>query len=147
MRLRRPPGRPKKRAGQRTSFWRPSRTSCGRRSTRLLGWASLLKDRVIDPALAKPLEVIHRNAQAQVKIIDDILDVSRVITGKFRLETEAGRSVTIARDAIEVVRPSAAAKKLTIEFSPPNRLLSAGRGSRALATSRLESAVECSEVH
>jgi PAS domain S-box-containing protein len=84
----------------------------------ILGWATLLKDRVKDPATAKPLEVIHRNAQAQVKIIDDILDVSRVITGKFRLEPKPMDLVAVAREALEVVRPSAEAKKIQLEFAP-----------------------------
>jgi PAS domain S-box-containing protein len=84
----------------------------------ILGWATLLKDRVKDPEAVKPLEVIHRNAQAQVKIIDDILDVSRVITGKFRLEPKPMDLVAVAREALEVVRPSADAKKIQLEFAP-----------------------------
>jgi CheY-like chemotaxis protein len=86
----------------------------------ILGWATLLKDRVKDPSLAKPIDVIHRNAQAQVKIIDDILDVSRVITGKFRLEARPSDLVAITREAIDVVRPSAAAKNIALEFNPGN---------------------------
>jgi signal transduction histidine kinase len=84
----------------------------------ILGWSTLLMDRLTDPAIVKPVEVIHRNAQAQVKIIDDILDVSRVITGKFRLEPKPADLVSLAREAIEVVRPSAVAKKIEIELVP-----------------------------
>jgi PAS domain S-box-containing protein len=84
----------------------------------ILGWAILLKDRVTDPAVAKPIAVIHRNALAQVRIIDDILDVSRVITGKFRLETRPADLVAIVREAIEVVRPSTTAKDIAITFTP-----------------------------
>jgi PAS domain S-box-containing protein len=84
----------------------------------ILGWSTLLKDRVRDPDATKPLEVIHRNAQAQVKIIEDILDVSRVITGKLRLDPRPADFVVIIRDAIEVLRPSAEAKKIHIEFKP-----------------------------
>jgi PAS domain S-box-containing protein len=83
--------------------------------TAILGWARLLADRTKEPALAKPVNVIHRNALAQAKIIDDILDVSRVITGKFRLETKTTEIVSIIRDALEVVRPSAAAKGVALE--------------------------------
>jgi PAS domain S-box-containing protein len=85
--------------------------------TAILGWSRLLKDRVADPSVAKPVDVIHRNAEAQVRIIDDILDVSRVITGKFKLELKAADLVTITREAIDVVRPSAVAKKISIEFA------------------------------
>ena len=84
----------------------------------IVGWASLLKARVTDPSLVKPIDVIHRNAQAQVKIIDDILDVSRVITGKFRIDARPVDLVAIARDALEVVRPSAFAKSIELEFTP-----------------------------
>ncbi|HEY3497309.1 MAG TPA: ATP-binding protein [Polyangiaceae bacterium] len=84
----------------------------------ILGWSKLLRDRVTDPAMKKPIEVIHRNAQAQVKIIDDILDVSRVITGKFKLEASATDLVALVVDAIDVVRPSAMAKRIQIEFLP-----------------------------
>jgi PAS domain S-box-containing protein len=85
--------------------------------TAILGWSRLLKDRATDAALLKPIDVIHRNAEAQVKIIDDILDVSRVITGKFKLELKAADLVSITREAIDVVRPSAVAKKISIEFT------------------------------
>jgi PAS domain S-box-containing protein len=84
----------------------------------MLGWATLLKDRAADPTMKRPLEVIHRNAQAQVRIIDDILDMSRVITGKFRVDPRPADLVAIIRDAIEVVRPSAEAKKLEVRFHP-----------------------------
>jgi PAS domain S-box-containing protein len=84
----------------------------------IVGWATLLRTRVTDPALVKPIEVIDRNAQAQVKIIDDILDVSRVVTGKFRIDAKPADLVVIARDAIEVVRPSAYAKSIELEFAP-----------------------------
>ncbi len=83
----------------------------------IMGWADLLRDQVTDPALAKPLEVIHRNAHAQVRIIDDVLDVSRVITGKFHIEPRPVDLVAITRQAIEVVRPSALARR--IEIVPP----------------------------
>jgi PAS domain S-box-containing protein len=84
----------------------------------ILGWSSLLKDRITDAATAKPIEVIYRNAQAQAKIIEDILDVSRVITGKFHLDPRPTDLIVIARDSIEVVRPSAEAKRIRIEFTP-----------------------------
>lgn len=97
----------------------------------ILGWATLLKDRVVDPALKKPFEVIHRNAQAQAKIIDDILDVSRIISGKLRLDLRPADLVAVARDAVEVVRPSADARKITLELAlPADRCLLAGDPER-----------------
>jgi signal transduction histidine kinase/DNA-binding response OmpR family regulator len=82
----------------------------------ILGWAAILRQRPLDPTVAKPVEVIHRNAQAQAKIIEDILDVSRIITGKLRIEPKPADLVAIAREAIEVVRPSADAKGLRLEL-------------------------------
>jgi PAS domain S-box-containing protein len=80
----------------------------------VLGWASMLDGTVDDAKVAKGLTVIHRNARAQAKIIEDILDVSRVITGKLRLEMQAVDLAKIVREAMEVVRPSADAKSITL---------------------------------
>ncbi|HVJ19683.1 MAG TPA: ATP-binding protein [Polyangiaceae bacterium] len=85
----------------------------------IVGWATLLRGRHVDAALDKGIAVIYRNAHAQVKIIDDILDVSRIVTGKLRLEPRPIDLITIVRDGIEVVRPSALARELVIEFTPP----------------------------
>jgi PAS domain S-box-containing protein len=84
----------------------------------ILGWSTLLKDRLTDAAFVKPIHVIHRNAQRQVRLIDDIMDVSRVITGKLRLDAKPTDLVAITREAIEVIRPSAVAKQIDIEFAP-----------------------------
>lgn len=85
----------------------------------ILGWASLLKNGNSDPTLSKGLDVIHRNAQAQGKIIEDILDVSRIITGKLRLDAGLVDLVQVVKDAIDVVRPTAEAKLISIAFSSP----------------------------
>ncbi|HYO96712.1 MAG TPA: ATP-binding protein, partial [Polyangiaceae bacterium] len=84
----------------------------------IVGWSSLLRARSNDPAISKGIDVIYRNAQAQGKLIEDILDVSRIITGKLRLDLKPADLVIIVRDAIEVVRPSAAAKRITLVFTP-----------------------------
>jgi PAS domain S-box-containing protein len=86
----------------------------------IVGWAALLRARSTDPSLARGLEVIHRNAFAQSKIIDDILDVSRIITGKLRLDLAPVDLVSIVRAAIEVVLPSVTAKGITLSFVPPD---------------------------
>jgi PAS domain S-box-containing protein len=88
----------------------------------ILGWASLLQKRGVDPSAAKGIDVIHRNAEAQGKIIEDILDASRIITGKLRLDLKPAHLAPIAREAVEVVRPSADAKGITIDFSPPENV-------------------------
>jgi PAS domain S-box-containing protein len=86
----------------------------------VLGWASMLDGTVEDAKLSKGIAVIHRNARAQAKIIEDILDVSRIITGKLRLELQSVDLAKIVRDAMEVVRPSADAKMIaTVLQAPP----------------------------
>jgi signal transduction histidine kinase len=84
--------------------------------TAILGWSTLLKKRVLDPEIEKPVEAIDRNAHKQVRLIDDIMDVSSVISGKFHLDVKLADFAAIARDAIEVVRPSALAKHIGISF-------------------------------
>ena len=84
----------------------------------IVGWTAILRQRNLDPTVAKPMEVIHRNAQAQVRIIEDILDVSRVITGKLQIEPRPADFASIVRDALEVIRPSAEAKQLKVHFEP-----------------------------
>jgi PAS domain S-box-containing protein len=84
----------------------------------ILGWAQILERRVDDQeALRKGLHVIERNAKAQVRIIEDILDVSRIITGKLRLDMRPLDVEAVVRAAIEVVRPAAEAKQINVELS------------------------------
>jgi len=83
----------------------------------IVGWSSLLGSRTADSGLLKGLEVIHRNALAQGRIIDDILDVSRIITGKLRLELAPTDLVKVVNDAIDVVRPAALARGIALELS------------------------------
>jgi PAS domain S-box-containing protein len=82
----------------------------------ILGWANLLRDRVKSPEASKAAEIILRNAEAQAHIIDDVLDVSRIITGKFKLELQATDLNALVRASLDVVRPSAAARRLSLSF-------------------------------
>ncbi|HEX2878657.1 MAG TPA: PAS domain S-box protein [Polyangiaceae bacterium] len=85
----------------------------------IVGWSSLLRNQSSDPTITKAIEVIHRNAEAQVKIIDDILDVSRIIARKLRLELKPTDLTKVVRDAIEAIRPTLAQKNLSLQFVPP----------------------------
>jgi len=82
----------------------------------IVGWAGLLKQKPMDASAAKGIEVIARNARAQVKIVEDILDVSRIIAGKLRIDPKPTDLVAIAREALDVVRPSASAKQIALEL-------------------------------
>jgi PAS domain S-box-containing protein len=83
----------------------------------IVGWSSILRQRELEPSIRKAVEVIDRNAHAQVKIIEDILDVSRIITGKLRIDPKPTDLVAITLQAIEVIRHSAAAKHVDVEFA------------------------------
>jgi signal transduction histidine kinase/ActR/RegA family two-component response regulator len=82
----------------------------------ILGWSQLLRgDKVVNSAiLTKGLAVIERNSRAQVKLIEDILDVSRIISGKLRLELRPIDLDGVLRAAIEVIRPAADAKSVAL---------------------------------
>lgn len=84
--------------------------------TAILGWATLLRGHRFDEASAKrALETIERNAKAQNQIIDDLLDVSRIITGKLRLDIRPVEPATFIESAVEAVRPAAEAKGVRLQ--------------------------------
>ena len=86
--------------------------------TSILGWARLLRSKAIDEAaFTRGLDTIERNAKSQAKLIEDILDVSRIISGKLRLEVRAIELVPIIEMAIDAVRPAAEAKEIDIQVS------------------------------
>jgi PAS domain S-box-containing protein len=82
----------------------------------ILGWATLLASQTSDPYVTKAADTIARNARAQARLIDDLLDVSRIISGKLRLEVGPADLITIARDALESTRPSAEAKGIQLQL-------------------------------
>ncbi len=80
----------------------------------ILGWSQILARRG-SANLAQGLEVIERNARAQTKIIDDLLDMSRIISGKVRLDVQQVDLAAVARLAVDTVRPSADAKGVRLQ--------------------------------
>ena len=82
----------------------------------VIGWARMLSSGRLDRDSAKhALEVVERNAWAQKQIIEDILDVSRVITGKLQLNLSPVDLVTVVDAALDAVRPAMEAKEIKIE--------------------------------
>jgi PAS domain S-box-containing protein len=80
------------------------------------GWARMLRAQQLDDAAAgRALEAIERNANAQVHLIDDLLDVSRVITGKMRLDVRPVDPPAVVEAALDAVRPAAAAKGIRLQ--------------------------------
>jgi CheY-like chemotaxis protein/nitrogen-specific signal transduction histidine kinase len=83
--------------------------------TSILGWARLLPSIPKDEAMfEEAIAAIRRSAQLQARLIDDVLDVSRVISGKLRLTREPLEVVSLLRSAADAVRPMAEAKAITI---------------------------------
>ena len=81
----------------------------------VLGWTKILLGRQVDPAmLSRALQVIDRNAVAQTRLIDDMLDMARIMSGKLRLEMQPVDLAVIAVGAIDVVAPTAAAKGIAL---------------------------------
>ncbi|HYY58152.1 MAG TPA: PAS domain S-box protein, partial [Pyrinomonadaceae bacterium] len=84
--------------------------------TSILGWAHMLRTgQYAGGDSAKALETIERNARAQAQLIDDLLDVSRIITGKLRLDARAVDPNSFIESAIEAVRPAAEAKGIRVQ--------------------------------
>ena len=81
----------------------------------VLGWTKILLGRQVDPAMmTRALQVIDRNAVAQTRLIDDMLDMARIMSGKLRLEMQPVDLAMIAIAAIDVVSPAATAKGISM---------------------------------
>jgi PAS domain S-box-containing protein len=84
----------------------------------VLGWIKILRGRAIEPEmLSHALQVIDRNATAQAVLIEDMLDMARIVTGKLKLELGPVDLVAVTLAAIDVVSPAAAAKSITVRTS------------------------------
>jgi len=81
----------------------------------ILGWASLLDPSSDAKTLERGLTTIRRNATVQARLIEDILDISRIITGKLQLRSVAVPVATFVEAAIESVRHAATAKAITLD--------------------------------
>jgi signal transduction histidine kinase len=98
----------------------------------IVGWTHLLKNGALgEKDRARGIDVIDRNASAQRAIIDELLDVSRIITGKLRLDATPIDPVTVLDAAIDAIRPAALAKEIEISVSiERNRGLVVGEAVR-----------------
>jgi PAS domain S-box-containing protein len=85
----------------------------------VLGWSQLIRRGSLDKdAMDRALESIERNARAQVQLLGDLLDISRVVTGKLRIETRPIDVRTTLEAALESIRPAAEAKSITVDVYP-----------------------------
>ena len=83
----------------------------------ILGWGRLLeKGNLDEPTSRKAYSTIVRNAESQNRLVEDLLDVSRIISGKLRLKVMTIKPINVVESALETVRPAAEAKGIKIEI-------------------------------
>jgi signal transduction histidine kinase/ActR/RegA family two-component response regulator len=83
----------------------------------VIGWTRILRTQPSVRSRAHALEVIERNALSQMRLVEDLLDMARIISGKLRLKIDTVSLVELAQAAIDVVSPGAAAKQVAIHSS------------------------------
>jgi PAS domain S-box-containing protein len=101
--------------------------------TAIIGWTSLLRTLKLDSeTAASALATVERNAQSQKRLVDDMLDASRIITGKLRLDARPARLATVVEAAVASARPAAEAKRidLAVETAGAGGLLVRGDPDR-----------------
>ncbi|MGN6183151.1 MAG: ATP-binding protein [Thermoanaerobaculia bacterium] len=88
--------------------------------TATLGWASMLRRDLSPENFKLAIDTIERSSRAQAQLIDDILDVSRIVTGKLQLDVAPVGIRQIVEAAVDAIRPTANAKQLSIALSLAN---------------------------
>lgn len=81
----------------------------------ILGWSTILRGEALTDDVAEGLAIIERNARAQTRIIEDLLDMSRIISGKVRLDVQRLDLAAVLAAAVETIRPAANAKGLRLQ--------------------------------
>lgn len=81
----------------------------------ILGWTQVLKRKASDESLTEGLDIIERNTRAQSHLVEDLLDMSRIITGKLRLDVQRVDLGAVIESAIATTQPAAQAKGIAIQ--------------------------------
>ena len=85
--------------------------------TAVFGWVQMLQSRTIDPATReKALEVIERNIRLQAQLVDDLLNLSQIVTGKLQIRREIIDPFQLIKTTMETVIPSADAKQISLRL-------------------------------
>jgi PAS domain S-box-containing protein len=108
-------------------------------------WVHLLRRGEVPPDRVQyALEVIERNTTAQVRLIEDILDVSRIVSGKLRLQMRIVDLAKVVHAAIEMVRPAAVDRNITLSAGVPGSVTVRGDAQRLqqVVTNLLSNAVK-----
>jgi signal transduction histidine kinase len=83
----------------------------------ILGWTAILESRRDEQILRRALEVIQRNAAMQKRLIEDLLDVARILSGKMIIKTERVNLMAVLDAALDSVSPAAAAKAIQVDVA------------------------------
>src|SRR5262249_10215886 len=100
--------------------------------TSILGWSSMLRKKTFDWQTDRAIESIERNAKAQQKLIEDILDVSRIVSGSFRLDCRPAKLTQIIEEAIASIQPVAEAKSIAVQAELDPGIAISGDSDRLL---------------
>ena len=86
----------------------------------IVGWARILISAPPDPAtVSKAAASLHRNALAQSRVIDDLIDISRIVTGKLRVTTESVDLRSVVESTVDAIRPAAEHARVTLRVQLP----------------------------
>jgi signal transduction histidine kinase/ActR/RegA family two-component response regulator len=112
----------------------------------VLGWTQVLRTTAPDPiTTARAYESIERNARAQASLIEDLLDISRIVSGKLHVKSEQVDLVGVVEAALEVVRPTSEVKQITIVrklLPPPQIVIGDAQRLQQIAWNLLSNAVK-----
>jgi PAS domain S-box-containing protein len=85
--------------------------------TSIIGWTSLLRDGQLDAIASRAIDTIERNARTQQRLIEEILDVSRIASGKFTFTPTTLELQPVIAAAVETIRPTAETRRIQLETS------------------------------
>jgi signal transduction histidine kinase len=84
--------------------------------TAILGWTHIVRtQKPPDTAFDRALDAIERNAQTQRRLIEDLLDVSRIVTGQLRIDRQTVLLATVVERALDAIRPQAGEKRISVQ--------------------------------
>ena len=97
----------------------------------IVGWSQMLLGGTLDAARTRhAVQTIARNAEAQTRLVEDVLDMSRIVNGRLRLDVRAVDLEPVVRAALDAVRPAASARQIDLRASFSSRAVVSGGADR-----------------
>ncbi len=112
--------------------------------TAILGWTNILRTTPLSPEKqGRALETVERSARAQAQIVEDLLDISRIVAGRLRLEGKPVELAPVVEAVLDGVRPAAAARDIRLEAQlEPGRVLGDAQRLQQVAWNLLTNAIK-----